>query len=387
MTALWLLLSVLTGQVETGLDRLAADQFAALKGKRVVFLTNHSAVDKNGVHLLRRIKDQQVFTLAAFMAPEHGFEGLLDREGIEDSKEAKTGLPIYSLYGATKRPTPEMLRDVDVLVFDIQDIGTRFYTYQTTLLYAMEACAQAGVTVMVLDRPNPLGGEKVAGPILDEDQRSFTGAFPMPIVHGMTMGELARLFAAEMEPAPRLEVVAMRGWRRSMDFSQTGLVWINPSPNMRNPKQATLYPAVGLLERTNLSVGRGTDAPFEQFGAPWLDAVAFCRAMNGQRLGGVRFVPRFFTPSSGPYAGERCGGVWIMLEDADAFEPIRTGFALYRQLLGLSDYRGAPFARLLADRAVYDALQGDTPLDQALNMDAEALAVFLEKRRSVLLYR
>jgi len=378
-------LFLISFQVSTGLDALVDDGFARLKGRRVAVLTNHSAIDRNGVHLTEHLK-RSGLAVTAFLAPEHGFEGLLDRENIAHGRDRETGLQIYSLYGETKRPTPEMLAGADTLLFDIQDIGTRFYTYQTTMLYAMQACAEAGLRFIVLDRPNPIGGERVAGPMLDADQHAFTGAFPMPVVHGMTMGELARMFRSELSLDLQLEVIVCKGWRREMGFAETGLIWIDPSPNMRNVKQAILYPAIGLLERTNLSVGRGTDAPFERFGAPWLVPAGFCRELNAIGLPGIRFIPHFFTPTSGPYANERCGGPWLMLEDGDRFEPIRTAYTIYRALREIEAYDDSRFGALLVNDRTLSALRGTKPIDAILEEEKAALEQFHTTRSEYLIY-
>ena len=384
-----LLFSLLAvGGVETGLDVLVAEDFAPLKGKTVAVLTNHSALDRHGRHLTDHLIGRKDFELKAFLAPEHGFAGKLDREGIAHGTDARTGLTVYSLYGKTKEPTAEMLDGVDVLLFDIQDIGTRFYTYQTTMLYAMRVCARLKVAVMVLDRPNPIGGERVAGPVLDADRFSFTGSFPMPVGHGMTLGETALMFQAEEKLDLDLKVIACKGWRRDQRFDETGLMWINPLPNMRNLKQALLYPAIGLLEFTNLSVGRGTDAPFEHFGAPWLQPVAFCKRLNAADLPGVRFVPHHFTPESGPYKGERCGGVWLSLRDAETWEPVRTSYVIYRTLQQMypDDYRGERYLRLLGNARSFEQLNKDVPIDNILAREAKERTRFMKIRGKHLLY-
>jgi len=260
-------------------------------------------------------------------SPEHGLYGVRE-EKVGDTVDGQTKLEVCSLYGRTRRPTPQMLADVDCLVFDIQDIGTRFYTYIATMGYAMEEAARHGIRFVVLDRPNPITGVRVDGPIADEDSLGFVAYGPLPVVHGMTVGELARMFNAEYGINCDLVVVEMESWRRSMWWDETSLTWINPSPNMRNLTQAVLYPAVGLLETCNISVGRGTDQPFELFGAPWIDGRRLSAALNGARLPGLRFVPIEFTPASSKFAGQACQGVYLVVTDRNAVEPVRSGLTI-----------------------------------------------------------
>jgi uncharacterized protein YbbC (DUF1343 family) len=263
--------------------------------------------------------------LAALFSPEHGFEGKLDVSKIGDTKDVSTGLKVHSLYGETRRPTAEMLADIDTVVFDIQDIGARFYTYVSTMGEAMQAAAESKKRFVVLDRPNPIGGIAVAGPMLDRGKESFVGFHRLPVRHGMTIGELARLFKAELKLDLELEVIACEGWQRGDLWDATGLAWINPSPNMRSLTQALLYPGIGLLETTNLSVGRGTDTPFEVIGAPWLDGRKLAAALASRNIPGVTFVPVAFTPASSKFAEKPCGGVNIIITDRERFEPLRTG--------------------------------------------------------------
>ncbi|MBI4580466.1 MAG: DUF1343 domain-containing protein, partial [Planctomycetes bacterium] len=270
-------------------------------------------------------------------SPEHGLFGLLD-EKVGDTVDPETGLTVFSLYGKTQRPTPEMLEGVDTILFDIQDIGARFYTYPATMGLAIEEAAKHNIRVVVLDRPNPITGVRVDGPISDKDRPRFTAFGPLPVMHGLTVGELARLFNKEYNIHCDLTVVEVKGWKRSMWWDETGLPWINPSPNMRNLAQATLYPGVCLLEATNVSVGRGTDQPFEFVGAPWIDGRKWAAALNAANLPGVRFVPISFTPAKGSKFGEKaCGGVYVFLTDREAFEPVRTGLTMawhLRKLFG-----------------------------------------------------
>ena len=310
-----------------GIDVLRADGFALLKGKRIGLVTNHTGRARDGattIDLLHNSSAATGHTLVALFSPEHGIRGVLD-SNVPSTRDEKTGLPIHSLYGDTRRPTDAMLQGIDTLVIDLQDIGARFYTYMTTMAYVMEEAAKRKMPVVVLDRPNPVDGFQIEGPTLDTSGLGFTGYFPMPIRHGMTIGELAKLFNGENRIGADLVVVPLKNWRREQWFDQTGLPWINPSPNMRNLVQATLYPGVGAIEGTNLSVGRGTDTPFEQLGAPWIDGVQLSGALNARRLPGVSFYPVRFTPASSKYANGECQGVFMIVTDRLALRPVRLG--------------------------------------------------------------
>lgn len=321
--------------VKTGIDVLVEENFGPLRGQRVALLTNATGLDVRGRRTIDLLLEAPEVEVVRILSPEHGFGTNLDQEDVPDGVDGITGLPIASLYGETRRPTPEMLEGIETLVFDVQGAGVRFYTYGTTLAYAMEECSRRGIRVLVLDRPNPIGGEGVLGPCADSDRLSFIAHAPIPLVHGMTLGELARFYASDIEPPPTLEVVAMEGWERGMDFLDTGLPWRAPSPNLRNPTQAWLYPAIGLLEATNLSVGRGTDQPFEQVGAPWLDGRALARRIATDPIPGLRCTAIEFTPSSSRFEGEACGGLYLRLEDPDRFDPVRAGFRIATHLRAL----------------------------------------------------
>lgn len=343
-------------QVLAGADVLAADGFAALRGRKVALITNHTGRDRAGRRLVDMLHEAPEVQLVRLFSPEHGLYGVLD-EKVGHGVDEATGLPVYSLYGETRRPTSEMLEGVDTLVFDIQDIGTRFYTYISTMGLCMEEAAKHRLRFVVLDRPNPITGRLIDGPIADEAHFGFTAYGPIPLVHGMTVGELAGLFNAERGIGCDLQVIACRGWRRSMWFDETGLTWINPSPNMRNPTQALLYPAVGLIEASNVSVGRGCDEPFEMLGAPWIDGVRLAAALNAAGLPGVRFVPIEFTPRASKFAGQACRGVHLTLTDRDAFAPARTGVTIawtLRQLFG-GAFEHDKVLRLLQSRSAQDA--------------------------------
>lgn len=324
--------------VLNGIDVLRASGFAALKGMRVGLLTNHTGRTRDGAATIDIMADAPGVTLAALFSPEHGIRGLLDAT-VPSTKDERTGLPIHSLYGETRRPTDAMLQGLDAIVIDLQDVGARFYTYMTSMAFVMEEAAARKIKVFVLDRPNPIGGVSIEGPVLDAALASFVGYFPaMPTRPGMTMGEIARLFNAEKKIGADLTVVAMRGWRRDAWFDDTGLTWIGPSPNMRNLYAATLYTGLASFEGTNISVGRGTDTPFEHIGAPWIDGMRLSEALNARGIPGVRFYPVQFTPTSSRFAKELCQGVFIVITDRNAVRPVRVGVeiasALYKLFPG-----------------------------------------------------
>ena len=320
--------------VLAGIDVLRAENFARLAGRRVALLTNLAARTRDSQLTLDAVRGAPGVQLVALFAPEHGLTAV--EEGtVASSREAGTGLPVHSLYGQTQRPTAAMLKGIDVLLIDLPDVGARFYTYMTTVAYVLEAAAKSGVAVMVLDRPNPVNGVSIEGPLLDAGLTSFVGYFPMPIRHGLTLGELARLFNGERKLGAELTVVGATGWRRAMWFDETGLPWRNPSPNIRNLRAATLYPGIGAIEWSNLSVGRGTGAPFEQIGAPWIDGARLADSLNSRRIPGVLFAPASFTLDSSVYARQLCSSVSITITDRSALRPVRVGIeiaaAVWRQ--------------------------------------------------------
>jgi len=314
--------------VLAGIDVLEADGFASLRGRRVGLLTNQTGRSRQGVSTIDLLMKAKDVTLVSLFSPEHGSRGQLD-ERIASSKDDTTGLTIHSLYDATRRPTDAMLTGIDTLVVDLQDIGARFYTYPATTAYVLEEAAKRHIRVVVLDRPNPIDGFDIEGPMQDASSIGFNGYVPMPIRHGLTLGELARLFNAEKSIGADLTVVAMKNWRRDDWFDATGLAWANPSPNMRNMVAATVYPGVGALEGTNVSVGRGTDTPFEQLGAPWVDGPALAAALNARDLPGIRFYPVTFTPSAGAkLGGQACHGIFVIVTDRDRLKPVRVGLEI-----------------------------------------------------------
>jgi uncharacterized protein YbbC (DUF1343 family)/CubicO group peptidase (beta-lactamase class C family) len=322
-------------RVMSGIDVLAADGFASLRGKRVGLVTNHTGVSRSGASTIDLLAHAPGVTLVALFSPEHGIRGQQD-DLVESGRDEKTGLPVFSLYGKTRRPTDDMLKGVDALLVDLQDIGARFWTYATTMEYVVEEAARRKIAVVVLDRPNPIGGDVVEGPMQDAGAVGFTGYVTMPIRHGLTLGELARLFNAERHVGADLTVVAMRNWRRDAWFDESGAPWVAPSPNMRNLIAATLYPGIGAIEQTNVSVGRGTDTPFEQIGAPWIDGAALASALSARGVPGVSVYPVTFTPAAGAkFAGERCGGVFVIVTDRNTLRPVRLGVEIASVLVTL----------------------------------------------------
>lgn len=375
------------GKALTGIDVLAAEKFAPLAGLRVGLITNHTGRDAEGratFHLLHRARGVK---LVAIFSPEHGLEGTADGS-IGSTQEATTGLPVHSLYGETERPTEKMLEGLDALVFDIQDAGARFYTYVTTLGYAMEAAAGKGIAVYVLDRPNPITGLSVEGPILERNLISFVGYFPMPVRHGMTVGELAEMFNREKNLGVKLYVIKMRGWERSDWYDETGLPWVMPSPNLRTLTEATLYPGVAMVEGANVSVGRGTDTPFELLGAPWMNARKLAEYLNGRQIQGVRFLPVDFTPRSSRFEGQVCHGVNILLLDRQALDAPQLGVELAAALHRLfpQDFEIDKTLPLVGASWVIEAIkQGRDPRSIALEWQ-DALEQFRRTRAKYLLY-
>jgi uncharacterized protein YbbC (DUF1343 family)/CubicO group peptidase (beta-lactamase class C family) len=379
--------NVADATVLTGIDVLARDGFKQLAGMRVGLVTNQTGRDRAGRSTIDVLYKAPNVKLVALFSPEHGIRGAAD-EKVSDSKDEQTGLPIYSLYGETRRPQTEQLKDLDALVFDIQDIGTRFYTYISTLGYVMEEAARAQRPVFVLDRPNPIGGLEVEGPVADADKLSFTAYHAIPVRHGMTIGELGQLFNQERQLGCDLRVIKMEGWRRAMWLDETNLLWVNPSPNMRSLTEATLYPGIGLLETTNLSVGRGTDTPFEVVGAPWIDGQQLASYLNRQRIAGVRFVPLRFTPASSVFKGEECGGINIIITDRGGFRPVLNGLEIAVALRKLypAQWKVDNYLRLLVNADSLERLKrGDSAADIARSWSAQ-LEDFKRKRARVLIY-
>ena len=370
----------------TGLDVLEQDHFRSLQGKRIGLITNQTGVDRLGRRNVDQMRAAGVNVVALF-SPEHGLAGVEDHPNVGDAVDAATGIKVWSLYGKTLRPTAEMLRGLDALVFDIQDVGVRFYTYQTTMFYAMEEAAKANLPFYVLDRPNPITGTHVEGPMLDPDKLSFTGSWPLPLRHGMTIGELARFLNGEKHLHANLQVVEMTGWDRGDWFDATGLPWVDPSPNIRNLNEALLYPGIAMLEASeNYSVGRGTDSPFEQIGADWIHGRDLARYLTNRNIPGVRFYPVRFTPGSSHFSGKTIEGVRLTVTNRDAVSSSRLGLEVAAALIELYPNKIAIPANkdLIGNGGVMHTLAtgGD-----ATTAAGSGLQKFLEVRQKYLLYR
>lgn len=373
--------------VRCGIDVLAERDFAPLKGKKVGLVTNHTGRTRDGRTTIDALHQAPGVELVALFSPEHGIRGQVDR-AVDDSKDEATGLPIYSLYGAHRKPTAESLKGVEILVYDIQDVGARFYTYISTLGLLLESARDQRIPVMVLDRPNPIGGEAIGGPVRDAEFESFIAHHALPVRHGLTVGELATLFNAERSVGADLSVVRCEGWRRGDLYDRSGLLWVNPSPNMRSLTEALLYPGVGLLEATNLATGRGTDTPFERVGAPYIDPVRFSTRLNEMGLAGVRFVPVRFRPSERQFTGEDCGGVYIQITNRAEFDPIDLGLGLAVALRAEYPEQWKPEAlrKFLADQATFDALLAGKSVAELKQVFAGELDDFRHLRMRYLLY-
>ncbi len=374
--------------VRSGLDVLAAQNFAAIAGKTIGLVTNQTGVDAQGRRAVDLLAAAPGVKLAAIFSPEHGLTGDANTD-VPHGRDAITGAPVWSLYGTTRRPTSSMLRGLDLVVFDIQDVGVRYYTYLTTLLYVMEEAARARIPVMVLDRPNPITGRVVEGPVMDPDLASFTGPHPIPVRTGMTIGEFGRMAAIERKIPVTLTIVPLEGWDRNRWFDETGLPWVNPSPNIRSLTQALLYSGLGLLEATNLSVGRGTERPFEVIGAPWLDPHAVAQDLNALRLRGVLFEPVVFTPTGDRYVGVPCGGVRVIVADRESIRPVTVGLAIAKALRSRhrDQFRPEAIQNLLVNRATMWAFLRNESLDRLVAWTEMERSNFLNRRASYLIYR
>jgi uncharacterized protein YbbC (DUF1343 family) len=362
-----------SAEVLSGLEVLAASRFRLLRGLRVGLVCNPTAVDRRLRHAADCLAAAPGVRLSALFGPEHGVRGDAQyMAAVADERDRRTGLPVYSLYGTkadSLRPSREKLAGLDALCFDVQDVGARYYTYPATMLYCMEAAAEAGIRFVVLDRPNPLGGRAVEGPSLRPGFESFCGLHDLAVRHGMTVGELALLFREERRLALDLEVVPCRGWRRRWRFGDLGLPWIFPSPNMPTPETALVYPGMCLLEGTNLSEGRGTTRPFQLFGAPWLDADRLAESLSALRLPGVRFRPLHFVPTWDKHAGSPCHGAELVVHDADAFRPFRTGLAC------VTEARAQAPERFAWRTEPYEFVEGVLAFDLLCGSDRERRAI------------
>ncbi len=389
-------LATRNGAVQTGIDVLEAHNFDVLRAsegkKKIGLLTNQTGVDSQGRRTIDVLAQAPGVSLDAIFSPEHGVTGELDTTDIANSKDAATGVPVYSVYGAKdaqRRPSIDVLKTLDAVVFDVHDVGSHFYTYEATLGYFLEGAAKAGIEMIVLDRPNPITGSFVQGAIPDPGRESFVNYFPVPVRHGMTMGELAKMFNTERNINARLTVIPMDGWMRGDWYDATGLPWINPSPNMRSLTEATLYPGVGLVEGTNVSVGRGTDTPFELLGAPWIKGKELAQYLNARNISGVRFVPITFTPSASNYSGQKCEGVNIFVVERNALDSGELGIELASALHKLypEPYHMERMIELLGNQSVYDAIASGQDPRRIAEDWRESLEKFLQVRQKYLIYK
>jgi len=384
------------GSVRTGIDVLEAHAFDLIRGtaakRKIGLLTNQTGMDSQGRRTIDVLFQAPEVSLDAIFSPEHGVTGTLDTTNVGHSRDSATGVPVYSVYGGTdaaRRPPIEILKTLDAVVVDIQDVGAPFYTYETTLGYFLEGAAKAGIEIIVLDRPNPVTGSFVQGPMGDPGHESFTNYTSVAVRHGMTMGELAKFFNGERSLNARLQVVPAEGWMRGDWFDSTGLAWINPSPNLRSLTEATLYPGVALVEGTNVSVGRGTDTPFELLGAPWINAGELAKYLNAREISGVRFVPVSFTPTASNYAGQKCQGVNIIVIERNAFDAPELGIELASALhkLYAEQFHLERMIELLVNQSVFDAItRGEDPRRIADDW-RDPLEKFQQLRQKYLIYK
>ena len=392
-------MSTRNGTVKTGIDVLEEHGFdvlqpvtGALGKKRLGVVTNQTGIDGQGLRTIDVLAKAPGVSLDAIFSPEHGVTGTLDTIRVGNSVDEATGVPVYSVYGGTdgaRRPPADVMKNLDAVVFDIQDAGARYYTYETTLGYFLEGAAKAGIELIVLDRPDPVTGSFVQGPVSDAGKENFTDYWAVPVRPGMTMGELAKMFNAERNINAKLTVVPMEGWQRGDWFDSTGLVWVNPSPNLRSVTEAALYPGVAIIEGTNVSVGRGTDTPFELLGAPWMKSKELAAYLNARGIAGVRFVPVTFTPTSSNYAGQTCLGVNIVVTDRNGFDAPELGMELAAALRKLypADYKIERLPELLMNQSAYDALvAGQDPRRIAQDWQ-ETLQKFVKMREKYLIYK
>lgn len=380
-------------KVTPSVEVLLDDQKELLKGKKVGLITNPTGIDSKMNSIVDLLHDDSDIELTALFGPEHGVRGDAQAgEYVESYIDEKTGLPVYSLYGQTRKPTPEMLKNVEVLVFDIQDVGTRYYTYIYTMAYAMEAAKENNIPIVVLDRPNPLGGLSVDGPVLEPEFSSFVGMYPIPTKHGMTVGELARFFNTEFNIKADLKVVKMKGWRRSMDFDDTGLPFVLPSPNMPTVSTTFVYPATGLIEGTNLSEGRGTTKPFELIGAPYINSTNLAAELNSLRLPGVKFRAASFTPSTSKHAGKLSHGVEIYITDRDEFNAVTTGLYIIKTIHDMypDDFEFLSnnfFDKLIGNDRVRTMILEGASVTEITKTYQKELSEFKKVRKEYLLYK
>lgn len=381
--------------ITPGIEVLLSDRLALLKGKRVALLTNQTGVDRKGVSSVDLLRAHPAINLVALFSPEHGVRGEAQAgEKVASGIDPKSGLPVHSLYGETKTPTATMMQGIDIVLVDLQDVGTRFYTYSSTLLFMLRAAEKSGAEVIVLDRPNPQGGVMIEGPVLEPAFASFVGSFAMPVRHGMTFGELAQMFAGEEKLRTRLRVIPMRGWFRDLaPYLAWDLPWVPPSPNMRSPRTAAVYPGTALFEGTNISEGRGSEKPFEYIGAPFIDAAALAERLNAMELPGVAFKPVSFIPDFSKYAGQHCHGVSVIPTNSKTFLPFRTGIAMMKTVHdmypGRFEFRaGAPgfFDQLAGNDTVRKGILDGKAVSDIERQWQPGLEAFMHARARYLIY-
>ncbi|WP_430039792.1 exo-beta-N-acetylmuramidase NamZ family protein [Peribacillus simplex] len=380
-------------KVSPGIEVLLKEEKNALSGKKVGLITNPTGIDSKLTSIVDLLNDDPDINLTALFGPEHGVRGDAQAgASVEYYIDEKTGLPVYSLYGKTKKPTPEMLRDVEVLVFDIQDVGTRYYTYIYTMAYAMEAAKENDIPFIVLDRPNPQGGESVDGPVLEPEFSSFVGLYPIPLKHGMTVGELATLFNKEFKIGADLKVIKMTGWKRDMDYDDTGLPFVLPSPNMPTVSTTFVYPATGLIEGTNVSEGRGTTKPFELIGAPYINSDELAGKLNALRLPGVKFRAASFTPTFSKHAGKLSHGVEIYITDREEFKAVPTGLHIIKTIQDLypGDFEflaANNFNLLIGNGWVMSRIEEGSSVNEIMKEYQVKQDAFKKVRKNYLLYK
>ncbi|MCK2003454.1 DUF1343 domain-containing protein [[Brevibacterium] frigoritolerans] len=380
-------------KVSPGIEVLLKEEKNVLSGKKVGLITNPTGIDSKLTSIVDLLHDDPDINLTALFGPEHGVRGDAQAgASVEYYIDEKTGLPVYSLYGKTKKPTPEMLKDVEVLVFDIQDVGTRYYTYIYTMAYAMEAAKENDIPFIVLDRPNPQGGESVDGPVLEPEFSSFVGLYPIPLKHGMTVGELATLFNKEFKIGADLKVIKMKGWKRDMDYDDTGLPFVLPSPNMPTVSTTFVYPATGLIEGTNVSEGRGTTKPFEMIGAPYINSDELAGKLNALRLPGVKFRAASFTPTFSKHAGKLSHGVEIYITDREEFKAVPTGLHIIKTIQDLypGDFEflaANNFNLLIGNGWIMSRIKAGSTVNEILKEYQVKQDAFKKVRKNYLLYK
>jgi uncharacterized protein YbbC (DUF1343 family) len=368
---------------------LVRDEFKQLAGKRVGLITNQTGLDSSGVTTIDRLYAAKNVKVVSLFSPEHGIRGVLERENIGDSKDEKTGLPIYSLYGERRKPSKEQLAEVDALVFDVQDVVSRFYTNTATMALSLEAAADAGKEFFVLDRPDPINGEILEGPLLDAGKESFVGIHDIPLRYGLTIGELAKMYVKERKINAKLQVVPLEGWRREMYQFDTNQTWTNTSPNMRSLRAAVLYIGIGVMEFTNISVGRGTDTPFEVMGAPWINERDLALAVNAANPPGVRVLPVRFTPNATKFKGQECGGLQFVITDWNEFRSFEFGLVIMHAMRKLYPTKWEPerLMRLLGNKKVYQQIVDGDEVATILKSVENDLEKFRERKKEFEIYK